>query len=190
MGRRGPHTRVIVIQAASNKTGEGRRPVLSHRLRSVLEMLRLDPKGKESPGHHYVFGNAVGESVASSKKAWETTALKAHGYERVWTDKKGLARESRQLLQAIDLHFHDLRHEAGSRMLEAGWPLHHEQYMLGHADVKQTATYLNATNLGLHDSMQRFGTTPAWQSVAIEAPVEQRPDGHDDATPSPQPTIN
>jgi hypothetical protein len=49
-------------------------------------------------------------------------------------------------------------------MLEAGWPLHHVQRMLGHADVKQTATYLNAENVGLHDSMKRFGTTPAWHS--------------------------
>jgi integrase len=57
---------------------------------------------------------------------------------------KALARESRTALRAIDLYFHDLRHEAGSRMLEAGWPLHHVQRMLGHADVKQTATYLNA----------------------------------------------
>jgi hypothetical protein len=28
-------------------------------------------------------------------------------------------------LRAINLHFHDLRHEAGSRFIEAGWPIHH-----------------------------------------------------------------
>ena len=57
-----------------------------------------------------------------------------------------------------DLHFHDLRHEAGSRLLEAGWPLHHVQEMLGHADLKQTSTYLNVTQVGLQDFMRRFGT--------------------------------
>ena len=36
-----------------------------------------------------------------------------------------LAAESRAALDVIDLHFHDLRHEGGSRLLEAGWPLHH-----------------------------------------------------------------
>jgi pimeloyl-ACP methyl ester carboxylesterase len=47
------------------------------------------------------------------------------------------------------LDFHDLRHEAGSRMLESGWPLHHVQRMLDHADVKQTATYLNAERVAV-----------------------------------------
>ena len=28
--------------------------------------------------------------------------------------------------------------------------------MLGHANVSQTSTYLNAGKMGLHDSMQRF----------------------------------
>jgi integrase len=38
-------------------------------------------------------------------------------------------------LVAIDLHFHDLRHEAGSRWLEAGIPLHHVKELLGHATL-------------------------------------------------------
>jgi integrase len=33
----------------------------------------------------------------------------------------------------IDLHFHDLRHETGSRLLESGWLAHHVQTMLGQA---------------------------------------------------------
>jgi len=44
--------------------------------------------------------------------------------------------------------------------------------MLGHADVKQTATYLNAERVGLHESMKQFGTAPGWESVAIEAAEE------------------
>ena len=143
----------LAIVASSNKTGEGRRLPIPPRLRSILDLLRHDPAGKERPGHHYVFGDAIGQKVASIKKAWETTVLKAHGFVPTWTAKRGLSRESRKALQAIDLHFHDLRHEAGSRLLESGWPLHHVQKMLGHADVKQTATYLNADRVGLHDSM-------------------------------------
>jgi site-specific recombinase XerD len=34
------------------------------------------------------------------------------------------------------------------RLLEAGWPLHHVQHMLGHANLAQTSTYLNATRIG------------------------------------------
>jgi integrase len=56
----------------------------------------------------------------------------------------------------IDLHFHDLRHEAGCRWLEAGWPNHHVQEMLGHANLSQTSTYLHAAEMGLQESMRRF----------------------------------
>jgi hypothetical protein len=45
-------------------------------------------------------------------------------------------------------------------MVEAGWPLHHVQQMLGHANLSQTSTYLNATSTGMQDSMRRFGTQP------------------------------
>jgi site-specific recombinase XerD len=44
----------------------------------------------------------------------------------------------------IDLRFPDLRHEAGLRWLEAGWPIHHVKEMLGHADISQTDTYLTS----------------------------------------------
>ncbi len=36
-----------------------------------------------------------------------------------------LAPASRAIYRAMDLGFHDLRHEAGSRWLEAGLSLHH-----------------------------------------------------------------
>lgn len=42
-------------------------------------------------------------------------------------------------------------------MLEAGWPLHHVQAVLGHADATTTSTYLNATIQHL-DSMRRIGS--------------------------------
>ena len=75
------------------------------------------------------------------------------------------------MLQTIDLHFHDLRHEGASRMLEAGWPLHHIQHMLGHASIEQTSTYLNVEKSGLQDSMRRFGVPAGIRCnpVAIQA---------------------
>jgi site-specific recombinase XerD len=69
-----------------------------------------------------------------------------------------LAPESEAAYRDIDLHFHDLRHEAGSRWIAAGWPLHHVKEMLGHASLATTDIYLNATRLGLHDAMKRFGS--------------------------------
>ena len=84
--------------------------------------------------------------------------------------------ESRAALDRIDLHFHDLRHEAGSRLLEAGWPLHHVQEMLGHANVSQTSTYLNATRVGLQESMRRFDDSASrWTPVATTSQIDPSP---------------
>ena len=54
-----------------------------------------------------------------------------------------------EALGAIDLHFHDLRREAGSRWLEGGVPLHTVKDWLGHTNISQTSTYLNATRVGI-----------------------------------------
>ena len=35
-------------------------------------------------------------------------------------------------------------------------PLHVVQKILGHADVRTTSIYLDATRIGLHESMERF----------------------------------
>ena len=44
-----------------------------------------------------------------------------------------------------DLHWHDLRHECGSRLAERGVPLHEIQYLMGHATNVTTQRYLNTT---------------------------------------------
>ena len=95
--------------------------------------------------------------------------LKAHDQEPEWTGGK-LSPASRERLQAIDLHFHDLRHEAGCRWLEAGWPIHHVQEMLGHANLSQTDTYLHAAEMGLQDSCS--ASTPHVGSVATGLPAD------------------
>ena len=117
-------------------------------------MAKTDPASRRYPPAAYVFSK-LGARVRSVKKAWETTVLKAHGHEPEWT-RGTLSQASRELLKTIDLHFHDLRHEAGCRWLEAGWPIHHVQEMLGHANLSQTSTYLHAAEMGLQESMKRF----------------------------------
>jgi integrase len=127
---------------------------ISARLAAVLKMAKTDPAGEDYKPQHFVFGE-VGQQVDNVKRAWETCILKAHGYEPVW-QKTGLAPASRAALKAIDLHFHDLRHEGASRLLEAGWPLHHVQEMLGHSSLEQTSTYLNVQRGGLRESMRQI----------------------------------
>ena len=129
----------------------------------------------------YVFGDGAGLKVANVKRAWQTAVVKAHEHTPTWAKGNALAPESRQAFRAIDLTFHDLRHEAGSRLLESGWPLHHVQEMLGHANVSQTSTYLNATRIGLQESMRRFESprahpltsTPKEQDNAPRTPEER-----------------
>lgn len=186
----------IHLPADITKTDEGRTIVISGRLRAVLEMVRTNVvTGKDHDATAFVFGNGAGEPVGSPKKAWETIVLRAHGVKPAWiacrTGKgRRLSPECRQQLAAIDLHWHDLRHEAGSRWIEAGWPIHHVQQMLGHADLKQTSTYLNATLSGIEDSMRRLDEARALQSVAHEAETEHRPVCNDDQQTEANTTIN
>ena len=57
------------------------------------------------------------------------------------------------------------------KLLEIGWPLHHVQEMLGHANVSQTSTYLNATRVGLQDSMRRFSSKRVDVGALADPPV-------------------
>jgi hypothetical protein len=56
-------------------------------------------------------------------------------------------------------------------------PLHHVKELLGHANISQTDTYLNAGRIALHASMKRFDAERG-KPVAKEPPLENRPLGH------------
>ena len=58
-----------------------------------------------------------------------------------------------------DLHFQDLRREAGSRWMDAGVPLATIQRWLGHHNISQTSTYLAATGGGDAAAMRAFELT-------------------------------
>ncbi len=176
---------------------------MSTKLAGVLEMARTeleaflfeDAKNLDDQARAatvaccYVFGDPAGLKVGNIKRAWETAVLKAHGHIPAWTENNRLAPASRAAVRAIDLHFHDLRHEAGSRLLEAGWPLHHVQEMLGHANVSQTSTYLNATRIGLRESMRKFDDARC-NPVANTPATEPPPVRNEELTSAPKPLVN
>lgn len=55
----------------------------------------------------------------------------------------------------IDLHWHDLRHEALSRLADDGVPVHELQLLAGHASITTTQRYMNARANSLAESMRR-----------------------------------
>jgi integrase len=181
--------REITLQAASTKTRTGRVMPISARLLAVLQMAQTDPMGEAFGPSAHVFGDSIGNGIKDIKKAWETCLLKAHSHTPRWHRNNTLSTESREALRAIDLEFRDLRHEAGSRLLEAGWPIHNVAHMLGHANISQTSTYLNATKVGLQEAMRRLDASRC-KPVASEgakragAPLQQ------DAEDGPQDTVN
>jgi integrase len=93
--------------------------------------------------------------VKDIRTAWDNAVLKAHGVKVARGHAGRVSAANRAKLREIDLNFHDLRHEAGSRKLEAGWPLHAVSRWLGHSKLTTTDTYLNATTKLLHDLNER-----------------------------------
>jgi integrase len=147
----------VFLPAGKTKAKKTRRVPISSVLRDVLAARRDDPDGEPLPANAYVFGDALGRRAKSIREAWAKTVLKAHGIVPL-TDRKGgrLTAACRQQFKEIDLHFHDLRREAGSRWMDAGVPLSVIQKWLGHANIAQTSTYLAATGGGDADAMRRF----------------------------------
>ena len=170
--------REMTIRAERTKTGVGRVLPISARLAGILELAKTDPTGKDFGSEAFVFGDVVGRQVNDIKRAWECCVLKAHGHTPTYTRTHALSAASREALQAANLTFHDLRHESGSRLLEAGWPLHSVSHMLGHANIAQTSTYLNATKVGLQDAMRRLDASRQVETgkteAAREVPIEER----------------
>jgi integrase len=156
----------ILLPAAKTKTRRDRRIPISARLRGVLELRRLDPRGVPLPLDAYVFGNAIGQKVTDIKRAWMTALLKAHGHQPTFTATANLSAESRAVFAAIDLHLHDLRREAGSRWLEGGVPLHTIRDWLGHTSIAQTSTYLAGTIKTQHDAMVCVRGSPFGRATA------------------------
>lgn len=125
----------LFLPAGKTKAKKPRRVPISSVLRGVLDARRHDPAGEPLPSHAFVFGDEIGRRRGSIKTAWRSTCRR---------------------VAVTDLHFHDLRREAGSRWMDAGVPLATIQRWLGHHNISQTSTYLAATGGGDTDAMRVF----------------------------------
>jgi len=151
----------LYLPGAKTKARRDRKIPISSPLRDVLTRRHYgltegpNPQRFKFGPDHYVFGNEAGDRIQDVKTAWENVVLKAHGSKPKRTATGGLPIEQQAKLAEIDLHFHDLRHEAGSRKLEAGWPLHAVSAFLGHANVTTTGRYLNVKDDYLQELIER-----------------------------------
>ena len=143
---------LIELPAYKTKTNETRTLPVNARLAEVLTFRRNDAEGEPLPPGAYVFGNEVGERVASVKTAWRAACERA-GVE--------------------GLRLHDLRREVGSRLLECAAPLHEVRDVLGHANVSMTSRYLKSATSGLARTLDRLAE---WKDVGgIRTPFAHGP---------------
>jgi integrase len=133
--------RVLVkdVYRQNTKNDKTRRIPITPRLMKLLKKRRFI--GAEG----YVFGDAAGALVEDIKKPWNTVNLIAHKCELEWTSGGNLSPKCWEDLRTINLHWHDLRHEALSRLGESGELSDHElMEIAGHANLTTTQRYLNA----------------------------------------------
>jgi integrase len=146
----------LLLPAQKTKTKQMRRIPISTRLKAILEMRRFDPANKLHPADAYVFGTLTGERVENVGRSWHRAVLVSHRHTPTYGAHVNLSAASRAALRAIDLHFHDLRREAGSRWMDGNVPIATIQRWLGHSNVSQTSAYLAGTSTSEHDAMARY----------------------------------
>jgi integrase len=109
------------------------------------------------------------------QKAWSTLRLRAIGHGPRWGPYGRFLQCCREQLAKLNLRMHDLRREAGSRLLERGADLHTVQLFLDHANISTSSRYLKPSKLALHTTIQRIaaqrrasGEAAKWEQELAE----------------------
>ena len=191
--------RVITLRGATTKSRRTRVvPIGTARLLAVLKWLRLDSAGGRKNNEVQVFSNEAGEPLKTFKKAWVVAVLKSHGVNPRWRkgDYKDLSTECQQRFRSTNLHWHDLRHEYASRLVECGVPLAQVRDLLGHASILTTERYDNQRLEALQAAVERLEGGKTFDpkieasdevSRIFQVPAEQRfADGEDPVDENPR----
>ena len=185
--------RLIVARGPTTKNRRTRYvPIGTDRLLAVLEWLRLGTDGKHKGDDAPVFSNEVGEPLKSFRTAWVTAVLKAHDINPRWRKRGGyrdLTQECLEAFQIINLHWHDLRHEYASRLVERGVPLSQVRDLLGHASISTTERYDNQKLATLQAATHRLEDGKGFQppddrtrfQESFKIDPKDQPDPIDDA---------
>jgi integrase len=129
---------ILTIRAMNAKSKKERRiAIVSPRVVLWLRARRL-VGGAE--GHPY--GDEMGRQVTSFEKAWQTIRQTVHT-------------EFSNEGYGVDLHWHDLRHECGSRLSDSGVDGRRIQELLGHSTLVTTQRYLNTDVISVGTAMKK-----------------------------------
>ena len=109
-------------------------PISTTRLRAVPEWLRLDAAGEKKPDDALVFSDEAGKPIGRFRTPWVTAVLKSHDVKAEWKAYgwTALTPDSHEQFRRINPHWHDLRHEYASRLVERGVPLAQVRDLPGH----------------------------------------------------------
>ncbi len=176
---------LITLRGTTTKSRKTRVvPISTARLESALKWLRTDADGEEKPADTLVFSDETGEPIRNFRKTWVLTVLRAHSFTPHWRKQGGwkhLTAECQAQFQAIDLHWHDLRHECASRLLERGVPLAQVRDLLGHASITTTERYDTQKLENLQTAAaelergEAFDATPRGASTLCQESVKKSP---------------
>ena len=136
----------IRVRGETAKSGKTRWvPIGTSRLRAVLRFLRTDASGQPKPTNVPVFSNEAGEPIRYFQTAWRATL-----------DQAGID----------DLHWHDLRHEYASRLVEQRVPLSQVRDLLGHASIVTTERYDNQKPEALLEAVRRLENGESFKNLS------------------------
>ena len=166
----------IHLPNEKTKNRKSRDIPMSQAMRALLIHRHTHPAGNLYKRDDYVFGDVTGARVGDVKTAWQNAVLKAHGVKVVRKKGSGaLSAECQAAYREINVRFHDLRHEAGSRFVESGMAPTHVPAIYGHADLRTTSRYLNITKVGLHAAMQHRDAVEAGKLCKQDAKLDEKP---------------
>ena len=169
---------LIVLRGITTKSRKTRIvPIPTGRLRAVFAWLRLDAIGQQKSVETLVFSDGTGAPLPLFHATWLVTVLKAHDVRPRWSrknDYKGLTRESQEAFRRINLHWHDLRHEYASRLVEKGVPLAQVRDLLGHSSITTTERYDNQRLENLQAAAAKLERGEAFDAASL---VDNRPPG-------------
>ncbi|MCG5531824.1 site-specific integrase [Halorhodospira sp. 9621] len=150
-------TRVATI--LDSKNGETRSVPLSPRVMSTLSTIPRSSEGKVFPFD--------GETI---KKAWKRACKRARANYDFDCAATGIAPDPRMF---HDLRFHDLRHEATSRLFERGFSVMEVSSVTGHKDLRMLKRYTHMNAATLAERMAAHD--PALTGAATSSQPGQSP---------------